>query len=129
VDDPLYSQETTRRRLEETDKRLRASVAVTLFDKLIEAHLRREGLDSDIQQRLGEAWTEIRHGRVDPFTLMEDPALFRKRLTRVVERFGEERVPYAGPECGFGSWPTYETAMGCLRQISETVNEYNKENR
>ena len=129
VDDPLYSQETTKRRLEETDKRLKASVAVTLFDKLIEAHLRREGPDSDIQQRLGEAWTEIRHGRVDPFTLMEDPALFRKRLTMVVERFGEERVPHAGPECGFGSWPTYETAMGCLRQISETVNEYNEESR
>ncbi len=128
VDDPLYSRATTKSRLEETDKRLKASVAVTLFDNVIEAYLRREGVKEDLQQRIGEIWTEIRHSRVDPVALMEDPVLFGKRLSRVVERFGAERVPYAGPECGFSSWPSYETAMECLRGISKAVDEYNREN-
>ena len=128
VDDPLYTQATTKNRLEETDKRLKASVAVTLFDNLIEAYLRREGVKEDLQQRIGEVWTEINHGRVDPSDLMEDPVLLGKRLSRVVERFGSERIAYVGPECGFSSWPSYETAMECLRGISKAVREYNREN-
>ena len=124
VDDPLYSQEATERRLEETDKRLKASVAVTIFDTLLENHLRGRGVVDDVQQAVGETWTDIRHGRVDPFTFLEDPGVFEKRLARVVERFGEERVPYAGPECGFGSWPTYETAMECLSKTSGAVRAF-----
>ncbi|MFB0557914.1 MAG: hypothetical protein ACETVY_02245 [Candidatus Bathyarchaeia archaeon] len=129
VDDPLYAQETTKRRLEDTDKRLKASISITLFDKLIESHLRKEGRIGDIQQGIGEVWDKIRLGRADPFTFIEDPALLMKRLRSVVERFGEELVPYAGPECGLGSWPTYETAFECLRRISKTIKAYNKNKR
>ena len=124
VGDPLYDLEATRRRLEETDKRLRASVSVTLFDNLIDAHLRREGFDGDVQQRVGEVWTDIRLGRVDPMLFLEDTDLLNRRLTKVVERFGSERIPYVGPECGLSSFPTYETAMECLRRVSEVVRTY-----
>jgi 5-methyltetrahydropteroyltriglutamate--homocysteine methyltransferase len=126
MDDPLYTLEATRRRLEETDKRLKASIAVTLFDKLIESHIMREGWTGEAQQRIGEIWTEIRHGEVDPFMFIDEAALMVKRLSKVVDRFGSERVPYAGPECGFGGWPSYDSAMECLRRVSDTVRRFNK---
>jgi len=45
----------------------------------------------------------------------------RKRLIDVVERFGPERVIYAGPECGLGSFPTYASAVEYLRRVSEAA--------
>ena len=127
IGDPLYAQEATKRRLEEKDKRLKASIAVTLFDNLIEAHLRREGFEGDVQQRIGDVWTEIRRGSADPFEFIDEPALLMKRLRSVVERFGAERVPYAGPECGLGGWPTYDSAMECLRRVARTLEDFKKQ--
>ena len=128
VDDPLYTLESTKRRLEETDKRLKASVAVTLFDTLIERWLRMEGATGDVQERIGEVWTGIRKGSVDSLVFMDEPYLLAERLAKVVERFGQERVPYAGPECGLGGWPSYDSAMECLRRVSDTVRAFNKSN-
>lgn len=126
VDDPLYTLESTKRRLDETDKRLKASLTVTLFDNLIENRVRSEGFSGAIQERIGDAWTEIRHGRVDPLVYVEEEAIMTQRLEKVVERFGAERVPYAGPECGFGGWPGYEHAFEGLRRISAAVRAYEK---
>jgi 5-methyltetrahydropteroyltriglutamate--homocysteine methyltransferase len=128
VEDPLYAQEATKRRLEEKDKRIKASIAVTLFDNLIEAHLRREGFEGDIQQRTGDVWTEMRRGYADPFKFIDEPALLMKRLRSVVKRFGAERIPYAGPECGLEGWPTYDSAMECLRRVSQTLEDFKKQN-
>ena len=128
VDDPLYTLESTKRRLEETDKRLKASITITLFDTLIERRLRMEGATSEVPEKIGEVWTGIRNGSVDPFIFMDEPALLAERLAKVVERFGPERVPYAGPECGFGGWPNYDLAMECLRRVSNTVRTFNKNN-
>jgi 5-methyltetrahydropteroyltriglutamate--homocysteine methyltransferase len=127
VGDPLYDQEATKRRLEEKDKRLKASLAVTLFDNLIEAHLRREGFEGDVQQRIGDVWTEMSRGSANPFEFIDEPALLMKRLRSVVERFGAERVPYAGPECGMGGWPTYDSAMECLRRVALTLKDFKKQ--
>jgi len=110
----------------EKDKRLKASIAVTLFDNLIEDHLRREGFEGDVQQRTGDIWTEIRRGSADPFKFIDEHALLMKRLKSVVERFGAERVPYAGPECGLGGWPTYDSAMECLRRVARTLEDFKK---
>jgi len=124
VVDPLYSSEMTKERLEETDKLLKASIGITIFDNLIEAELRRDGESGDLQQRVGETWTEIRRGRVDPFTFLESVDLLDRRLRKLIDRFGLERVPHAGPECGLMSFPTYESAMECLKRISETVEKF-----
>lgn len=124
VYDPLYTLDSTSRRLEETDKRLKASVAVTFFDKLIEKRIREKGSTGDIQEKIGQAWTEIRRGDVDPFIFIDSQALMEKRLAKVFDRFGPERIPYAGPECGLGGWPSYDSAMECLRRVSETVKSF-----
>jgi len=47
--------------------------------------------------------------------------VLRSRLREVVDRFGPERVPYAGPECGLRSFPTYDCAMECLRRASAAL--------
>jgi heterodisulfide reductase subunit B len=117
----LYTLASTKKRLDETGKRLKASIAMTLFDDLIEARLKAEGATGEIQQKVGDVWTEIRHRKVDPMIFIEEAELMAKRLDAIVKEFGHENVPYAGPECGMGGWPAYEYAMEGLRRISEAV--------
>ena len=126
VGDPLYTLDSTKRRLEETGKRLKASIAVTLFDDLIEARLKAEGVTGEILQKVGDVWTDIRHEKVDPTIFIEEAGLMAKRLGAIVEEFGPENVPYAGSECGMGGWPAYEYAMEGLRRVSEAVAKHSK---
>jgi hypothetical protein len=37
--------------------------------------------------------------------------------------FGEEKIPYAGPECGLGGFPTYECAVKYLGRISSAIKK------
>ena len=124
MDDPLYDSEATRGRLEETDKLLKASVCITIFDRLIEKDLRSRGLRGELQQQVGETWSEIKRGRVDPHSFLEDSKLMHRRLRKLVDRFGPERVPYVGPECGLRSFPTYGCAIECLQRVSEAAKMY-----
>jgi 5-methyltetrahydropteroyltriglutamate--homocysteine methyltransferase len=117
VDDPLYGQEATRRLLEERDKRLKASISVTRFDDLIGAGTR--GVED-----IGKAWVDIRKGRTDPAHFLEDTRTMEKRLGKIVASFGAERVPYAGPECGMGGFPSYGCALEYLRRNAEAVSRH-----
>lgn len=121
VGDPLYEAESTRRRLEETDKTLWAAVAVTQYDNLIHAHFAAEGFKGNMPEKIGETWTGIKKGLLDPFTYLEDSTLMAKRLDRIIGFFGADRVRYVAPECGLNSFPSYETAMECLRRVTEAA--------
>jgi 5-methyltetrahydropteroyltriglutamate--homocysteine methyltransferase len=123
VDDPLYELGDTKRRLEETDKTLKASVGLTVFDDLIKTKVATSGADKSPEELIGETWTKIRHGEVDPLTFLEQESVMRERLRKVVDRFGSERVRYAGPECGLRSFPTYGCAMECLRKTASAIRE------
>jgi methionine synthase II (cobalamin-independent) len=79
-----------------------------------------------LNERVADAWTDIKHGRVDPNSFLETVDTMKGRLAKVVDRFGAERVLYAGPECGLKGYPTYETAMECLKRVSTAVNSYKK---
>jgi len=121
VDDPLYELVDTKRHLEETDKILKASVGLTVFDDLIKTRVVTRDADKNPEELIGETWTNIRHGMVDPLTFLEQESVMRERLRKVVNRFGSERVKYAGPECGLKSFPTYECAMECLRKTASAI--------
>jgi 5-methyltetrahydropteroyltriglutamate--homocysteine methyltransferase len=124
VDDPLYLQPQTRSRLEETDKFVKASIAVTDFDSLIRKSLGRtqSGVDEQaLNEMLGSVWKEIGKGTVDPLVFIEDRSLMSCRLGRIVSQLGEERVPFTGPECGLASFPTMESAMELLRRVREAA--------
>jgi 5-methyltetrahydropteroyltriglutamate--homocysteine methyltransferase len=130
VDDPLVKTKKTGELLESTDKFLKASLAVNDFDALIRkgiaASSPKQLSESDLNERIAGAWADIRHGRVNPRIFLESVELMKGRLAEVVDRFGEDRVLYAGPECGLKGYPTYETALECLRRVSTAVESFKK---
>jgi 5-methyltetrahydropteroyltriglutamate--homocysteine methyltransferase len=128
VDDPLVKTKKTGELLESRDKFLKASLAVNDFDALIKKRVVADSpeklAESDVNERIADAWTDIKHGRINPESFLESVELMKNRLVKVVERFGAERVLYAGPECGLKGYPTYETALECLRRISSAVESF-----
>jgi 5-methyltetrahydropteroyltriglutamate--homocysteine methyltransferase len=130
VDDPLIKMKKTGELLESRDKFLKASVAVNDFDALIKKEIAADSpeklAESDLNERIADAWTDIKHGRINPESFLESVELMKSRLVKVVERFGAERVLYAGPECGLKGYPTYETALECLRRVSSAVESFEK---
>ena len=128
VDDPLIKTKKTRELLQSRDKFLKASVAVNDFDALIKKKIVAASpeklTESDLNERIADAWTDIKHGRINSETFLETVDLMKGRLVKVVDRFGAERVLYAGPECGLKGYPTYETALECLKRVSSTVERF-----
>jgi len=69
-------------------------------------------------------WNQIRYDQVDPMIYLDSQKIIEKRLRKIVNNLGEERVPYAGPECGLGGWPSQETAIECLNRVSGVVRSF-----
>lgn len=130
VDDPLHQMKKTGELLESKDKFLKASIAVNDFDvlikKRIDADSQEKLTESDVNERIADAWTGVKHGRIDPVIFLETVDTMKNRLVKVIERFGAERVLYAGPECGLKGYPTYENALDCLRRVSSAVERFEK---
>jgi 5-methyltetrahydropteroyltriglutamate--homocysteine methyltransferase len=124
VGDPIYTQESTKKRLEETDKFLCSAVAITQYDTLIQNHYTSKSYAGNIPEKIGETWTSIRNGDIDPYLFLEDRNLLRKRLKKVLDSFGVERVAYGSPECGLNSFPEYMVAIECLRRVSDVISEF-----
>jgi 5-methyltetrahydropteroyltriglutamate--homocysteine methyltransferase len=130
VDDPLIKTKKTGELLESRDKFLKASVAVNDFDALIKKRIVAGSIEklteSDLNEKIADIWTDIKNGRINPQTFLETVELMKNRLVNVVDRFGAGRVLYAGPECGLKGYPTYETALECLRRVSSAVERFEK---
>jgi 5-methyltetrahydropteroyltriglutamate--homocysteine methyltransferase len=125
ADDPFYQAKRTKDKLEETDKFLKASIATTDFDKLVMNHIKGKHADlsrTAVNQKIADTWKDINIGRVDPATFFENTDLMKKRLKQMIERFGEDRIPYAGTECGMRGFPTYESALEYLRKVSRATH-------
>jgi len=126
VDDPLYRLDETKRFLDEHDKVLRASICKTDFDELISRHIKAErpgASEEEVMEAVGEAWKAMGSGRLDPAVFLEPAGVMVKRLRAVLERFGPDRVPFAGPECGLRGFPTYGVAIEYLRRVHEACEE------
>jgi len=124
VNDQLYQAKRTEEQLETTDKFLKASIAVTDFDQLIRDHIVAENStlnETAINEKIAETWTGINAGKVKPITFLDSVEVMKQRLKQIIERFGENRILYAGPECGMKGLPTYELAIEYLRKISEAT--------
>ena len=122
VGDSLYKTPQTRARLEETDKFLKASICVTDFDTLIR---QTEALNAcgaaSLGQKVADAWTSMKRGSLDPASFLESTDTMSDRLKTMIRQYGD-RVLYAGPECGLRSFPSYDSAMECLRRIGKATN-------
>ena len=127
VNDPLYVSPRTQRFLEEEDKVLKASIAITVFDSLIRNALSTQKKNEAVlSQQVADTWTAIRRETRNPIDFLESVQTIRGRLKKLLRRFGEKRIPYAGPECGLRSFPTYSSALECLRRIALAVEEINQ---
>ena len=129
-DDPIYQMKKTKERLESTDKFLKASITISQFDTLIKKRIRKtsrqEMTELAINERIAEAWRGITTRKTNPEIFLENLDIMKERLVEIVSRFGVERVPYAGPECGLKGFPTYECALECLSRVSSAVKTYPK---
>jgi len=125
VGNSFYQSKRTKERLESTDKFLKASITVTDFDQLIRNNIiatpKQKLTEIGINEKIAETWKTLNKKQIDPTTFIESAQLMKERLTQIIENFGENRVPYAGPECGLRGFPTYESALECLRRVSKTV--------
>lgn len=117
MNDPIYEMKATRQRLDKEDKFLKVSIAISDFDQLIRRKLGSNASDETI----AKAWKDILKGIESPEAFLENIGVMKKRLIRVVEHFGIERVKLAGPECGLRGFPTYALAIKCLRHVSKAV--------
>jgi 5-methyltetrahydropteroyltriglutamate--homocysteine methyltransferase len=123
--DSFYEAKRTKERLESTDKFLKASIVVTDFDQLIRdkimATSKQKLNEITVNEKIAETWKNITKKQTDPTIFVENIKLIEERLAKIVGFFGENRVPCAGPECGLKGFPTYESAMECLKRVSKAV--------
>jgi len=128
VNDNLYRNKTVKKKLEEKDKFLKASICITDFDQLIRIHAKTHSTENltqlDLNKYVAEAWKNIRSGKLDPTIFLEETETMRKRLRNVIQLFGEERVLYAGPECGLRSFPSYNCAIEYLQRTANAVKHF-----
>jgi 5-methyltetrahydropteroyltriglutamate--homocysteine methyltransferase len=125
VDDPLLQMKKTKEKLESTDKFMKASIAYSEFDTLIREKITSNSSEkleeTAVNEKIAEKWKSINSGKTDPKIFLEDVNVMKARLVELFDRFGAERIPYYGPECGLKGFPTYESAMECLRRVSRVI--------
>lgn len=118
VGDPLYSQESVKKKLAETDKRLWAPACVTQYDTLIENYYTAQGFSGNIPEKIGDTWTSLRKGNIDPYLFLESKDDMAKNIEKVTSFFGDEMVEYVSPECGLNSFPEYDVAIEYLSRVA-----------
>jgi 5-methyltetrahydropteroyltriglutamate--homocysteine methyltransferase len=100
--------------IESYDKFLRVGVARTDIAKMVAEYNEKYSVD---------LWkTKDFSGLTEK---MENERNITKRLNKAYELFGD-RIKYAGPDCGLGSWPNQDVAYSLLKNAADAITEYNK---
>ncbi len=91
------------------------------------AVMRTDGPTMPKDADLRAAWNQIQSGHFQPFLQPVEEMLHYLKIS--VDRYGLERIPFAGPECGLGSWDwKYGDAMvlANLKNLHQMVNDFSK---
>lgn len=110
---PDYLKLIDRRVLEENDAFIRAGIARTDIDGMV-ARLN-DRLDTNL-------WRDPERLEREVFAA-ESAGVLEERLA-VAFRLFEDRVRYAGPDCGLGSWPSQKMAKRCLANCSMAIASF-----
>ncbi len=115
---PSYLDLIDRKDLEKYDKFLRIGVARTdIFN-----------MSSVLNEKYGiNVWKDPSKLE-EIITVMETPEVIEKRLEKAYGLFGD-RIKYAGPDCGLGSWPSQEMAFGLLKNTGIGIKIFLKNHR
>jgi 5-methyltetrahydropteroyltriglutamate--homocysteine methyltransferase len=100
--------------IESYDKFLRVGVARTDISKMVAEYNERYAAD---------LWTTKDFSGLTE--KMENVRNITKRLKKAYELFGD-RIKYAGPDCGLGTWPGEDVACSLLKNAADAITEYNK---
>lgn len=115
---PSYLDLIDKKDLDEYDKFLRVGVARTDIFNMAAALNEKYGTN---------VWKEP--PRLEEIVSgMETPHIIEKRLEKTYGLFGE-RIKYAGPDCGLGSWPTQELAFSLLKNTGMGIKEFLKKQK
>lgn len=110
---PDYLELIDKKLLEDTDSYLRVGVARTDVFNL--AAILNEKYNINVWKDM-DRFEEI-------ISDMETPETVTKRLEKAYDMFGD-RVKYAGPDCGLGSWPTQEIASRLLSNVAKGIANF-----
>lgn len=94
---PKNVDAVSKKMLDETGKQIRVGVSRTDVDALLA-----ESNDRGVSKPTAEQ-------------LVESEETIKRRFAAAKERFGD-RLAFAGPDCGLGSWPSQEAALLLLRR-------------
>ncbi len=99
------------------------------YDKFIRAAIvRTEGPTIDQNEDIKAAWQEILSGNYEKY--LQSESEMERHLQENINRYGIERVPFAGPECGFGPWDWKHgksMAIETLARMNRVIDETNLE--
>lgn len=113
AENPRDLKEFNKKDLESQDKFLRVGIARTNINAIAGDYLHEKGVDVWKTRKFDTMLDE-----------MESLELMKKRLREAYKMFGD-KVKYAGPDCGLGSWPSQEVAKKQLTNASQAVGEFN----
>ena len=90
------------------------------YDKFLRAGITRTNIDAIIGEFVekGVKYTEN--------DLIDGKETIKKRFRNLLKRFGD-RIIFAGPDCGLGSWPSQGVAYELLKRTVEAVREVERE--
>jgi 5-methyltetrahydropteroyltriglutamate--homocysteine methyltransferase len=110
---PSYLDLIDKKDLEDHNKYLRVGISRTdIF-----------GMAAVLNEKYGtNVWKEP--ARLEEIiTEMETPGTISNRLHKAYSIFGD-RIKYAGPDCGLGSWPSQELAFKLLKNTCIGIKEF-----
>jgi methionine synthase II (cobalamin-independent) len=95
------------------------------YDKFIRAAIvRTDGPTIDQNDDTKDAWQDILSGNYKKY--LQTKSEMEHHLQDTINRYGIERVPFAGPECGFGPWDWkhgLSMAIETLVRMNQVIDE------
>jgi 5-methyltetrahydropteroyltriglutamate--homocysteine methyltransferase len=110
---PDYLKLVDREVLEDNDAYIRAGIARTDINALVAR------LNDRLETNL---WLDADRLEREVFAA-ESAELMERRLAEAHRLFGD-RVKYAGPDCGLGSWPSQKMAARCLASCAKSITSF-----
>ncbi|MFX1579074.1 MAG: hypothetical protein ACFFBJ_05460 [Promethearchaeota archaeon] len=98
------------------------------YDKFVRAAIvRTDGPTINQSADIKAAWQEIFSG--NHMNYLQPAKEMENYLGKNIDLYGAERVPFAGPECGLGSWDWKNgssMAVATLERMKETIRRFNQ---
>jgi len=115
---PSYADMIDKKTLSEYDTYVRAGITRTDIFSMAAALNEKHG---------GNVWNQPEIMK-EIVTDTETAKTAEKRLEKLYGVFGD-RIKYAGPDCGLGSWPSQELAASLLKNTGTAIASFNKKHK